>query len=85
MTDRRPRQELRVTVAVGGALVAQTALGLVWAGAAAERIAQLERRASASTEIVERTARLEEQVAAVRQSLLRIEAKLDRQQAEARP
>lgn len=71
-------REIRVTIAIGTALVVQTALGLLWAGAAAERIAQLERRADASAEIIERTARLEEQVAAMRASLSRIEAKLDR-------
>lgn len=70
--------ELRVTFAIGAALVVQTALALIWAGAAAERISQLERRTDGSEEIIERTARLEEQVTAVRTSLARIEAKLDR-------
>jgi ubiquinone biosynthesis protein UbiJ len=74
--------ELRVTLAVGAAFVVQTALGLIWAGAAAERLGQLERRADASGEIIERTARLEEQVAAVRASLSRIEARLDRLSTE---
>lgn len=75
-------EEVRITLAVGAALVVQTALGLIWAGAAAERLSQLERRADASTEIIERTARLEEQAAAMRASLARIEAKLDRQDKE---
>ncbi len=72
-------EEVRITIAVGAALVVQTALALLWAGAAAERLSQLERRADYSTEIVERTARLEEQTAAMRATLARIEAKLDRQ------
>ncbi|MEQ1931161.1 MAG: hypothetical protein ABL957_11635 [Parvularculaceae bacterium] len=72
-------EEVRITIAVGAALVVQTALALLWAGAAAERLGQLERRADASSEIIERTARLEEQAAAMRASLARIEAKLDRQ------
>ena len=67
---------------IGAALCVQTALALIWAGAAAERIAQLERRADATTEIVERTARLEEQVAAARASLARIETKIDRVKPE---
>jgi hypothetical protein len=71
--------EVRVTIAVGAALVVQTALALVWAGAAAERLSQLERRADASQEIIERVTRLEEQTGAMRASLVRIEAKLDRQ------
>lgn len=75
-------REIHISVAVGAALIVQSALALLWAGAAAERIAQLERRADASAEIVERTARLEEQVGAVRASLLRIEEKIDRQQGE---
>ncbi|NWG71792.1 MAG: hypothetical protein HXY23_09325 [Parvularculaceae bacterium] len=70
---------MRVTIAVGAALVVQTALALVWAGAAAERLSQLERRADASQEIIERVTRLEEQTGAMRASLVRIEAKLDRQ------
>ncbi len=70
--------ELRITIAVGAALLVQSALGLVWAGAAAERLNQLERRADNSTEIIERTARLEEQIGAVREQLGRIETKLDR-------
>lgn len=72
-------EEVRITIAVGAALIVQTALALLWAGAAAERLSQLERRADYSTEIVERTARLEEQTAAMRATLARIEAKLDRQ------
>lgn len=76
--------ELRISVVVGAALFVQTALGLIWAGAAGERLAQLERRADASSEIIERTARLEEQVRAMRASLERIEAKLDRRETEER-
>lgn len=70
--------EIRLRLAVGATLIVQTALALLWAGAAAERITQLERRADASSEIIERTARLEEQVGAMRASLIRIEAKIDR-------
>lgn len=77
--------ELRVTVAVGAALVAQTAAALLWAGAAAERLEDLERRTGAAAELVERTARLEEQSRAIRASLDRIEGKMDRLEAEHRP
>ncbi|MCB2114434.1 MAG: hypothetical protein R3C42_05890 [Parvularculaceae bacterium] len=69
--------ELRISVAVGAAILIQTALGLVWSGAAAERLAQLERRSDASAELVVRTARLEEQIGAVRAQLERMETKLD--------
>ena len=70
--------EVRITIAVGATLVVQTALALLWAGAAAERLSQLERRADASADMIVRTARLEEQVGVMRASLVRIEAKLDR-------
>jgi hypothetical protein len=77
MSELALPSEFRISLAVGAALVVQTALGLIWAGGAAERLAQLERRADASSEIIERTARLEEQVAGVRATLARIETKLD--------
>lgn len=69
--------ELRVTVAIGAAVIVQTGLGLIWAGAASERLAQLERRADDNTQIIERTARLEEQMRFVSATLVRIEEKLD--------
>jgi len=71
-------QELRITVAIGAAVVLQTALALIWAGAATERLAQLERRAGANAAMIERTARLEEQVRFMSATLTRIEEKLDR-------
>jgi len=71
-------QELRITVAIGAAVIVQTGLGLVWAGAATERLAQLERRAGDNAQIIERTARLEEQARFMTASLERIENKLDR-------
>ena len=76
--ERHP--EVRVTVAVGAALLVQSALALVWAGAAAERLSQIEERQAAAEEASERLARLEEQMHAARASLLRIEAKLDRKE-----
>lgn len=76
LSPRAP--ELRITLAVGATLIVQTALALLWAGAAAERLAQLERRADTTAEIIVTTARLEEQVGVMRASLVRIEAKLDR-------
>ncbi len=69
--------ELRVTVAIGAAVIIQTGLGLIWAGAASERLAQLERRANTNTQLIERTVRLEEQVRFVSTTLVRIEEKLD--------
>jgi hypothetical protein len=76
------QQEQRVTVALGSALLIQSALALIWAGAASERIAQLERRADANAAVMERTARLEEQVEFIAAALVRIESKIDRQAEE---
>ncbi len=81
---RETQAELRITVAVGAALLLQTAAALLWAGAAAERLSELERRATTSAVLIERTARLEEQTRAIRVSVERIEAKLDRLEAEER-
>lgn len=68
----------RVPIALILAILIQTAGALTWAGAAAERINQLERQATGGSDLGERTARLEEQVAFSRASLERIERKLDR-------
>lgn len=68
---------VRITVAVSMAVFIQSALGLIWAGSAAERITQLEMRTNDRTEQIERTTRLEEQVIAIQATLERIEVKLD--------
>lgn len=65
-------------VAGAGAVILQTAAVLLWAGAASERIAQIEARMDQMTGLSERTARLEAQMTYIRNSLLRIETKLDR-------
>lgn len=76
-----PVAELRLSVAVSAALLLQTALALLWTGAAAERLTQLERRADSSAAILERTARLEEQMTGARAQLTRIESMLDARSA----
>lgn len=68
----------RVPIALIVAMAVQTAGALVWAGAAMQRIDYLEREVSASSRIGERTARVEEQMRYLRQSVDRIETKLDR-------
>ncbi len=69
--------EMKISVAVSAALIVQTALALLWSGAAAERLNELERKTSTNAELVVRTARLEEQLSAVRAQLQRIESKID--------
>ncbi len=69
--------ERRVPLAVMVTLIAQTGAGLMWAGAADERLEQAERRIEASAGALERLARVEEQIDAVRDQLKRMEVKLD--------
>ena len=78
--DEQARWHLdkRVPIALILAILIQTAGALTWAGAATERINQLERQATGGSDLGERAARLEEQVAFTREQLERIEEKLDR-------
>ena len=69
--------ERRLPAAVIVALIVQTAGALVWAGGAAARIASLEARVEQQSSVTERLARLEEQAAATRAVIERIEAKLE--------
>lgn len=74
-----------VSLAVVMALVVQTAGALLWAGAAAERITQLERSAADVGLANERLARLEAQAGAMHAQLDRIEARLDALSGVAHP
>jgi hypothetical protein len=67
------RLSLSALVAVG----VQTAIVLLWSGAAAERLRAVEGKAAATAELSVRIARLEEQVIAMRAQLVRIEMKLE--------
>jgi hypothetical protein len=72
-----------LTFGVVIALAVQSAGALIWAGATGERLDQMERRLDAqdalSTPVAERLARLEEHAMHSRESLLRIEHRLDSQ------
>ncbi|MDO8423572.1 MAG: hypothetical protein Q7S99_15575 [Parvibaculum sp.] len=72
------RIDRHVPVALVLTIILQTGAALMWSGAAAERLSALELRSARTDEVVERTARLEEQTKAMRASLTRIEEKLDR-------
>lgn len=67
----------KTAAALGVALAVQTIGGLVWAGGAAARIATLEDRVGEQRLVAERLARLEEQGAATRASVQRIETRLE--------
>lgn len=68
----------RVPLAVILTIAMQTGAALLWAGAAAERLTALETRIERIGELVERTARLEEQTKSANASLARIEERLGR-------
>ena len=74
----RWRLDRQVSLAVIVAVVLQAGGALLWAGQAAARIDQLESQVEAQGPLSERLARLEEQAAAARAALDRIEAKLER-------
>ena len=72
------RLERKVPLALVATLVAQTGAALMWAGAAEQRLGDVERRIEGQTGAPERLARVEEQTLAMRAQLQRIEEKLDR-------
>jgi len=74
----RQAPERKLPAALVAAFLLQTAGALFWAGSAAERIAGLERIVASDQAAIEKVAVLEEQVKSIRESLDRIETKLDR-------
>lgn len=71
------RSERRLPAALVAAFLLQTAGALFWVGSAAERIADLERSRATDQAAIRQVAVLEEQVKAIKESLDRIESKLD--------
>jgi len=76
----QPVLDKRLPAALLAAFLLQTAGALFWAGSAAERIAALERTLATDQSAIARVAVLEEQIVAIKQTLDRIETKLDRNQ-----
>lgn len=72
------KMDPKITLALILALFLETAGGLMWAGRAAARLDEVERAVATQREVVERLARLEEQVGEARGSLARIERRLER-------
>lgn len=77
MTTSRPRSDRQLTLAVIVTIAIQAAGGLMWAGRASARIDELQRKVEGQAETAERLARLEEQVAATRVTLERLERRLE--------
>lgn len=76
----QPVLDRKLPAALVAAFLLQTAGALFWAGSAAERIATLERTQARDQAAIERVAVLQEQITQMKQTLDRIEAKLDRKQ-----
>ncbi len=80
-SDNPWRFERTLTFGVVIAVAVQSAGALIWAGATGERLNQMERRlddqAAVSAPVAERLARLEEHALHTRESLARIEHRLD--------
>ncbi|WP_332367260.1 hypothetical protein [Caulobacter sp. NIBR2454] len=72
------RLDRQVSAALIVTLLLQAAGGFMWAGRASARIDELKHRVDAQATVAERLARLEEQAALTRESLNRIEDKLER-------
>lgn len=72
--------ERKLTAGFILALAIQTGGALIWAGAAAERIEALERRADLARPVGERLARLEAKLDAIDAQLDRIESRLEARQ-----
>lgn len=69
----------KITLALIAAVFLEAAGGFVWAGQASARLDAAEARIAEASGISERLARLEEQMAQARQSLTRIERRLERE------
>jgi hypothetical protein len=74
----RWRLDRQISAALLVAVALQAAAALLWAGKASARIDDMQRRLEAQAPVAERLARLEAQAEASRQSLVRIEARLER-------
>lgn len=74
----RLQPSIRIPAALVAAFLLQTAGALFWAGSAAERINDLERTVQADQGTIQKVAVIEEQVHAIKESVDRIETKLDR-------
>lgn len=68
------KMEAKMTLGLLFAFFVQAAGGLVWAGAAAERIDALERSVDERRPVLERMARVEAELSAVRHQLDRMES-----------
>ncbi len=76
--SHRWRFDRQVSLGLCVTVFLQAAAALMWAGRASARIDDMQRRLDVQAPVAERLARLEAQGEATRQSLVRIEARLER-------
>lgn len=74
----QPVLEKKFPAALVAAFLLQSAGAIYWAGSAADRIAVLERTQAHDQAAIDRVGVMQEQIAEMRQTLARIENKLDR-------
>jgi hypothetical protein len=78
--SREPvKLDTRLTLALLVTICLEAIAGLLWVGAAAQRLTALEASVSAQQPIVERMARIETQMGSVRATLDRIENRFDKE------
>ncbi len=77
----QPVLDKKLPAALVAAFLLQSAGALFWMGSAAERITVLERTLGDDQAAIQRVAVLEEQVRSIKETLDRVENKLDRAQA----
>jgi hypothetical protein len=70
--------DVRLTLAILVTICLEAVAGLLWIGAAAERLSALETNMAAQQSITERIARIEAQMTGVRATLDRIENRMDK-------
>jgi len=80
MSDKPLQFDRTISFGLVLAIIIQTTGALLWAGAAEARLSALESRTAGTPAVTERLARLEEQMSMARQSLSRIERRLDDQE-----
>ena len=80
MSDKPLQFDRTISFGLVLAIIIQTTGALLWAGAAEARLTALESRTADTPAVTERLARLEEQMSMARQSLSRIERRLDSQE-----
>ncbi|WP_371396215.1 hypothetical protein [Fretibacter rubidus] len=85
MPDKAVSVDRTVTLSLVFAVIIQTTGALLWAGSAEARIEALEAQHNFHPPVSERLARIEEQMIMTRQSLVRIETRIETRSKDSEP